>query len=128
MPGGPPGDRARRFSVDFGLTHLVTLSLNGYNGVDLCQGYASCAECNKAQLRWLEQDLAAVNRTDTPWVIVMSHFPLYLYAVPLGSDEEPSPAGTGEYAHEPWWIAEQCECASTSNGCRCPCDFKSDLL
>lgn len=33
--------------VDFGLTHLVALSLNGYNGVDLCTD-----ECNKAQVEW----------------------------------------------------------------------------
>jgi hypothetical protein len=38
---------------------------------------------NLAQLAWLRQDLAAVNRTATPWIIAMSHFPLYLYATPL---------------------------------------------
>lgn len=29
------------------------------------------------QLQWLAQDLAAVNRTVTPWVIAMSHRPMY---------------------------------------------------
>eukprot|EP01047_Picozoa_sp_COSAG01_P049027 COSAG01_NODE_4819_length_4719_cov_3.955628_1_plen_609_part_00 len=112
-----PSRTSRWFSVDFGLTHLVALSLNGYNGVDQCHGYASCAECNQAQLRWLEQDLAAVNRSATPWVIVFSHFPLYLYAVPLGSDEPPNPAGTSEYAREPFWIAERCEYEGHRRNC-----------
>eukprot|EP01052_Picozoa_sp_SAG31_P042026 SAG31_NODE_6543_length_1982_cov_1.248540_5_plen_159_part_00 len=40
-----PSQTSRYFSVDFGLTHLVALSLNGYNGVDLCT-----TECNEAQV------------------------------------------------------------------------------
>ena len=62
-----PSRSSRYFSVDFGLTHLVALSLNAYNGLDLCQGYSSCTELNLAQLEWLEQDLAAVDRSVTPW-------------------------------------------------------------
>jgi hypothetical protein len=58
-----PSNTSRYFSVDLGLVHLVALSLNGYNGVDTCT-----TECNRAQLKWLKQDLAAVNRTKTPWV------------------------------------------------------------
>ncbi|KAJ3002877.1 hypothetical protein HKX48_002067, partial [Thoreauomyces humboldtii] len=29
------------------------------------------------QLQWLERDLAAVDRTKTPWLVVMSHRPMY---------------------------------------------------
>jgi hypothetical protein len=58
-----PSHTSRYFSVNFGLTHLVALSMNGYNAVDTCT-----TVCNKAQLDWLKQDLAAVNRTKTPWV------------------------------------------------------------
>ncbi len=29
------------------------------------------------QYRWLAQDLAKVDRTKTPWVIAMSHRPMY---------------------------------------------------
>lgn len=68
-----PSNTSRYFSLDFGLVHLVALSLNGYNDVDPCTD-----ECNKAQLSWLRQDLAAVNRSKTPWVMAMSHFPMYL--------------------------------------------------
>jgi hypothetical protein len=34
---------------------------------------------NAAQLAWLEKDLTAVNanRGKTPWIMVMSHFPIY---------------------------------------------------
>ncbi|TVY73422.1 Acid phosphatase [Lachnellula suecica] len=30
-----------------------------------------------AQYQWLEKDLASVNRTKTPWILVMSHRPMY---------------------------------------------------
>jgi acid phosphatase len=30
-----------------------------------------------AQYKWLKKDLASVDRTKTPWVIVMSHRPMY---------------------------------------------------
>jgi hypothetical protein len=29
------------------------------------------------QIQWLAKDLASVDRTKTPWVIVMSHRPMY---------------------------------------------------
>ena len=58
-----PSHTSRYFSVNLGLTHLVALSLNGYNGVDTCT-----TRCNDAQLQWLKQDLAAVDRSQTPWV------------------------------------------------------------
>ena len=37
----------------------------------------SCCAEQAAQLAWLSEDLAAVNRSRTPWVIVTSHYPLY---------------------------------------------------
>ena len=30
-----------------------------------------------AQYLWLQNDLAQVNRTETPWIIVLSHRPMY---------------------------------------------------
>ena len=69
--GKVPSRTSRYFSVDFGLVHLVALSLNGYNGVDLCT-----SECNAAQREWLRQDLAAVNRSQTPYVVTT---PTYSY-------------------------------------------------
>ena len=49
------------------------MSLNGYNKVDTCTDV-----CNKAQMEWLKKDLAAVDRSKTPWVVAMSHFPMCL--------------------------------------------------
>ena len=103
-----PSNTSRYFSVDFGLVHLVALSLNGYNGVDSCTG-----ECNAAQIEWLKRDLAAVDRTATPWVVAMSHFPLYSRAVPLGAGQERlAAAWTAQDAADafaPWNVAEACE-------------------
>ena len=52
-----PSRSSRHFSVNFGLAHLVALSLNGYNGMDTC-----VEECNAEQIAWLKKDLAAVDR------------------------------------------------------------------
>ena len=68
-----PSHSSRYFSVEIGLLHIATVSLNGYNECDPCT-----AKCNEAQLEWLRRDLAAVDRERTPWLIVASHFPLYL--------------------------------------------------
>jgi hypothetical protein len=59
-------------SLDLGPLHVVMLSSESYfyltpHGLGLlAQQYA-----------WLEADLAAVNRSVTPWVIAMSHRPCY---------------------------------------------------
>ena len=99
---------SRYFSVDFGLVHLVALSLNGYNGVDTCTD-----ECNAAQVEWLKRDLAAVDRSITPWIVAMSHFPFYYRAVPLGDNQEQLAATwAAEDARNlkaPWNVAERCE-------------------
>jgi len=68
MPGGTNGSY---YSVDVGLQHLVFLSseviaLGPYGGVTVA-----------AQAAWLEADLAAVNRSATPWVIAILHRPFY---------------------------------------------------
>lgn len=66
-----PSHTSRYFSINFGLAHLVALSLNGYNAVDTCT-----TVCNEAQLSWLKQDLAAVDRTKTPWVCLCTPAPV----------------------------------------------------
>eukprot|EP00662_Eupelagonemidae_sp_cell21_P023602 gene23602-25632_t len=113
--GGVASNTSRYFSADFGLVHLVALSLNGYNGVDTCT-----AECNAAQVAWLKEDLAAVNRTATPWVVAMSHFPLYLSQ--LGdTEEERTPL-----SQMPWMVAEECEYEGHSRSC-VPKGWRPDL-
>jgi hypothetical protein len=110
-----PSNTSRYFSVDMGLTHLVALSLNGYNGVDTCT-----TECNKAQAEWLRRDLAAVDRTKTPWIIATSHFPFYLAATPLadqageGAAAPEHEAAPQAWMQQPWSVAEECEYADAS--------------
>ena len=58
------------YSVDIGLVHLIGLDLNVYFFPSEYAGYRA------AQLAWLEKDLAAVDRSKTPWVVATSHFPL----------------------------------------------------
>jgi hypothetical protein len=122
-----PSHTSRYFSADFGLVHLVALSLNGYNGVDTCT-----TECNKAQMEWLEKDLAAVNRTATPWIVAMSHFPFYLQqpAAAAANEEESdtkrkyatvSPAEDDAYSipmmDQPWLVADECEYEGHARNC-----------
>jgi hypothetical protein len=59
-----PSNTSRYTSADIGLIHMVGLDLNDLDTV---------------QLAWLEADLARVNqnRSKTPWIMVMSHFPLF---------------------------------------------------
>lgn len=45
-----------------GLIHMVGLDLNNLDA---------------GQVAWLEADLIRVNRTKTPWIMVMSHFPVF---------------------------------------------------
>lgn len=104
--GAVPSKTSRYFSADFGLVHLVALSLNGYNGVDTCT-----TTCNRAQLAWLKADLAAVDRAKTPWVVAMSHFPLYTTEKASAEDDEP-------LAPKAWLNAEQCEFEGHSRTCR----------
>jgi hypothetical protein len=62
--GNVPSNTSRYASTDIGLLHMVGLDLN---------------KIDDAQLAWLEADLQAVNknRERTPWIMVMSHFPIY---------------------------------------------------
>lgn len=48
-----------------------------------------------AQLAWLEEDLKAVDRTKTPWVILMAHHALYCTSISMGSTAT-KPAGLEE--------------------------------
>lgn len=62
--GSTPSQTSRYVSVDFGLIHMVGLDLNNLDD---------------DQVAWLEADLAKANanRAAVPWVMVMSHFPIY---------------------------------------------------
>eukprot|EP00127_Corallochytrium_limacisporum_P000185 Clim_evm2s7 gene=Clim_evmTU2s7 len=60
------------WSMDMPHVHFVSFSSELY--------YFTNETAVREQWEWLDADLAAVNRTDTPWVIVMSHRPMYCFA------------------------------------------------
>ncbi|EXJ73453.1 uncharacterized protein A1O5_03213 [Cladophialophora psammophila CBS 110553] len=76
------------YSFDHGMTHFVQVDTE----TDLGHGFVAPDEPGgvegedsgpfnttiDAQTKWLEADLASVNRTATPWVIVAGHRPWYL--------------------------------------------------
>ncbi len=64
------GDASGRwYSVDIGLVHLVVLDFNVYYTLEP-------DAVRVAQLAWLAKDLAAVDRTATPWLIATGHMPM----------------------------------------------------
>ncbi|EXJ92394.1 hypothetical protein A1O3_00944 [Capronia epimyces CBS 606.96] len=77
------------YSFDHGMTHYVQLDTE----TDIGHGLVAPDEPGgsegedagpfarrDAQLNWLESDLAAVNRTETPWIVVAGHRPWYVSA------------------------------------------------
>lgn len=60
--------------TDLGQGHVGPDELGGVSGMD--SGPFGATE--NAQIDWLEQDLASVDRTKTPWVIAAGHRPWYL--------------------------------------------------
>lgn len=63
----------RWFSLDAGNVHFVVLDADAWV-------YWRVYGLAGAQYTWLERDLAQVNRTRTPWVVVVAHRPLYTTA------------------------------------------------
>ena len=63
---GPASNPPFWYSFEFGAIHVTTLSSEH----DLSPG--------SMQYRWLQADLANVDRCSTPWLMVMSHRPLYV--------------------------------------------------
>ena len=69
---GPASGTSRYYSVDIGLIHFVALDVNVYY-------FSNEAQYRAPQLAWLARDLAAAvaNRGDVPWIVLMSHYPMY---------------------------------------------------
>jgi len=74
---GEGADGEEWYAVDAGPVHFVALNDTS----------ADAGRLAGAELRWLEQDLAAVDRTRTPWVVVFHHRPLYSCGRGHGSNE-----------------------------------------
>ena len=107
MPGQETGGRSNFwYSFDYGLAHFISFSgetdyyqspespfvtdLSGNETMPMqnetqitnsgpfgnINGNYTVNE-NYEQVQWMRQDLAKVNRTQTPWVFVQSHRPMY---------------------------------------------------
>jgi acid phosphatase type 7 len=64
LPGGVSA--ISYYSFDIGLVHFVALSTEAY-----------LSNTEKEQHEWLLADLAAVNRTSTPWIVAYGHGSVY---------------------------------------------------
>jgi acid phosphatase type 7 len=59
------------YSFDDDLVHFTVIDTETYF---YCNGTATlCKEQQAEQLAWIEADLAAVDRSRTPWIIVLGH-------------------------------------------------------
>jgi hypothetical protein len=66
MPSnGEPSERNFYWSLDYSYLHLVALSIETRFDKD------------SSQFKWFIQDLEKVNRTHTPFIILMFHRPFY---------------------------------------------------
>lgn len=64
-------DNLMYYSFNDDLVHFTTIDTEIYH---YCNGTATlCDSQVQAQLDWLEADLAKVDRTQTPWIIVLGH-------------------------------------------------------
>lgn len=59
------------YSFNYGFVHVISLSCES----DFANAPSGNLIDTKTQINWLKNDLAAVNRTVTPWVIVQCHRP-----------------------------------------------------
>lgn len=63
MPFPAGADGVFYFSYNAGPAHIVTLS----------SFFPAGFGANSAQTKWLDADLAAIDRSKTPWLIVVLH-------------------------------------------------------
>jgi hypothetical protein len=80
MPSDQSGGNSNMwYSFDAGPVHFVSLDLEtGYPGAAESKRYVFKSGGFEGNMSaWLEHDLAAVNRTATPWVLVAGHHPMY---------------------------------------------------
>jgi 3',5'-cyclic AMP phosphodiesterase CpdA len=84
MPSGPSGGLGNFwYSYDYGMAHFVTIDTetdlgHGLRGPD--EGdpeYSGPFGLKNQQINWLKNDLASIDRSKTPWVVVMGHRPFY---------------------------------------------------
>lgn len=68
-----PSGVSRWYSFDKGPVHFVALDTDAW-------GFDEVADLLAPQYAWLVEDLAAVDRTKTPWIVLYGHRPMYCTA------------------------------------------------
>merc|ERR1712100_349708 len=76
---GAHSSTSRYYSEDLGLIHFAAIDFSPYYFSSTEKGW------RQPQLEWLEEDLESVDRSKTPWVVVMGHYPLYCSSITLGA-------------------------------------------
>ena len=115
LHGTTPSGTSNYFSVDIGLVHIAALST---------------ISPGKDELAWLEQDLAAANanRAKVPWVMVSSHYQIYLSSKFSQQEKDRSSAAyyhgeSGEYSADPRDAFKTCSAAGEEEDCATVGDF-----
>eukprot|EP00035_Acanthoeca_spectabilis_P002739 m.89244 g.89244 ORF g.89244 m.89244 type:complete len:732 (+) comp11720_c0_seq1:37-2232(+) len=99
---GVPSNTSRWYSVNVGLIHMVALDIMVYPGSTPDPGPADHPYA-VAQRAWLEEDLSAVDRAATPWVLAFAHHPLYCSSTTMGKGTSEAPEGDSILASDAAW-------------------------
>lgn len=81
------------YSFDYGLVHFVQFNTetdfgNGLKGPEDAVPNGNQGIYANQQIDFLEQDLASVNRTKTPWVVALGHRPWYVAGLACDTCQE----------------------------------------
>jgi hypothetical protein len=79
-PHGPASGSSRWYSFELGPVHFTMFDTDAY-------GFDEVAFALRPQYEWLKADLAAVDRDRTPWIVLMSHRPMYCSPSSMESSE-----------------------------------------
>merc|ERR1711871_515525 len=66
----PASGSSRYYSFDLGPVHFIAIDTDGY-------AFGEVAYVLPPMYEWLEADLEAVDRSITPWIVLMGHRPMY---------------------------------------------------
>ena len=113
----------RWFSLQIGIVHLVALDCM-VNWAPPSSVHNQTDPDAAAMLSWLDMDLAAVDRATTPWVVVVSHYPIFcsgcLTGTPPGMPAALEPLfiehGVDLYAAGHWHYYESLWPSVSTNG------------
>lgn len=83
---------ARYYSFEHKLVHFVGLDTDAW-------GFDEVAYLLPSMTQWLADDLAAVDRTRTPWIVLFGHRPMYCSEAAGGGLDHPAAERPAEFGH-----------------------------